>query len=70
MESKQNAIPIPRSSHDDPQPGDCVQVKNGKGLRRVVMRDLQRVAYVESRGPGSIQWCRLLAWQLWCDSTT
>jgi hypothetical protein len=62
------ALDSPRSSHDDPQSGDRVSAGHRATVRRVVLRDGQRVAYVESDGPGAVQWCDLLAWQLWCDS--
>lgn len=58
-----------RSPHDDPQPGDHVEVGQGKDVRRVVSRDGSRVGYVSGAGLGPVEWCELLAWQLWCDAT-
>jgi hypothetical protein len=55
-----------RSAHDDPQPGDHVEAR--QGVRRVVRREGVRVGYVARVGLGTVQWCDLLAWQLWCDS--
>lgn len=58
-----------RSIYDDPQPGDRVETGQGHTVRRVVNRDGSRVGYVAGAGLGRVQWCELLAWQLWCDST-
>ena len=57
----------PRSALDDPRPGDRVERKQGQAVRRVVGREGSRVAFVAGAGLGSVQWCELLAWQLWCD---
>jgi len=57
-----------RSMQEDPQPGDRVEAEQGRVVRRVVSRDGSRVGYVVGAGLGSVQWCELLAWQLWCDA--
>jgi hypothetical protein len=58
-----------RSTQEDPQPGDRVKAGQGKVVRRVVSRDGSRVGYVSGAGLGTVQWCELLAWQLWCDAS-
>lgn len=57
-----------RSQQEDPQPGDRVEAGQGKFMRRVVSRVGSRVGYVACAGLGPVQWCELLAWQLWCDT--
>lgn len=58
-----------RSAQEDPQPGDRVEAGQGKAVRRVVSRDGSRVGYVSGAGLGTVRWCELLAWQLWCDAS-
>jgi hypothetical protein len=62
----QAAFTVARSSKDDPQQGDEIR-QDGVVSRRVVAREEKRVGYVNGPGLGSVQWCSLLAWQLWCD---
>lgn len=57
-----------RLTQEDPQPGDQVEAGQGGVVRRVVSRDGSRVGYVVGAGLGTVQWCELLAWQLWCDA--
>ena len=57
-----------RSKQEDPRPGDRVEAEQGRVVRRVVSRNGSRVGYVVGADLGSVQWCELLAWQLWCDA--
>lgn len=57
-----------RSAQDDPQPGDQVEAGQGRAVHRVVAREGSRVGYVIGAGLGAVEWCELLAWQLWCDA--
>lgn len=57
---------VVRSPKNDPQQGDEIY-ENGVVSRRVVARDGKRIGYVNGPGMGSVQWCSLFGWQLWCD---
>lgn len=60
------AFNVVRSPKSDPQRGDQIH-EGGIVSRRVVAREGKQVGYVAGPGLGTVRWCSLFGWQLWCD---